>query len=800
MRHALRSLLQSPGFTITALLTLALGIGVNTAMFSIAHALLLEPAPYPDAERLVRLYRTSPQSDAWPHSLPNFNDVRDQAESFTALTAFSWWSYGLAEPGQPAERLSGVAATADLFATLGVQPMLGRGFTAAEQVPGQDRVVVLSHEFWRQRFTSDPGVIGRTLRIDGEPVTVIGVMPETQDYPVFWGRVQIWRPLSGGAWREDRGTHWLHAIGRLRPGVAVEQAQAEIDAIAGRLAEAYPRYNSVEGMRLAPLHLTALDPASRRITWLTLGLAGVVLLIACGNLGNLQLARSAARAREYAVRAALGATRGDLMRRVLAESTLLALAGGALGVLLSLWITDLLSQHLRINDEAGHAFPFAAPVLGFAFVASFVAVALAGAVPAWFASRADLNTVMKQNARGATGDRSRHRLRHALIVAEIAFALLLLAGAGFFARGLQRLVNDDVGWQPEGLLIGTLTLPEGAYPDEPKRALFQERLLERVERLPGVQAAALSTWRPVTPLASSRSFVVEGQPDPEPGRAPLSYQALVSPAFFETLGIPFVEGTGFARDLPADGPRQVVINESMARRFWPNESAVGRRIGNTDASEREWHEVIGVVRDIRDPARYGPADTPWQMFRPLVQEPWGYFTVILRADAPEALAEPLRRAVAEVDPDLPVAELRTVVDGLARSRHHLQTINQLLVAFAALGLVLASVGLYGVISALVVQRTAEFGVRLALGASPRDVLRLVLGRGARLTAVGIGLGLLGAFALLQALGRLLPGLPGEDPVALAGVMLLLAGVAMLASFLPARRATRIDPIIALRAE
>jgi predicted permease len=546
-----------------------------------------------------------------------------------------------------------------------------------------------------------------------------------------------------------------------------------------------------------------MDETGRHVAWLTLGLAGFVLLIACANLANLQIARSAARARDFAVRAALGASRAQLIRQLLVESVTVALAGGALGVLLAVWLDDLLSRQFDVAGQHA-AIPLDWSVLGFALAVSFAAGLLAGAVPAWLASRTDVNSSLKQQSRGATGDRSRHRLRNSLIVAELAFALVLLAGASFFIRGLQRFAARDPGWRTAGLLTGSLTLPDtlpgDKYVKEDTRRAFYDRLLQRLTALPGVEHASLSSSLPIHSFNSSSNFAVEGRADAPPGREPLADYVYVTADFFDTLGLQLVAGSLFPDNLRPDSPRVAIINETMARQFWPGANPVGKRIGSPDPKARDWVEVIGVVRDVGFVASLGVPDTRLQVYRPLVQQAWGYLAVALRASNPETLAEPLRRAVAELDPDLPVADIRTIGQAVDHAQHNFHVANQLLAGFAALGLVLAAVGLYGVISTLVVQRTQEFGIRLALGAQGRDVLRLVLGKCLWLAALGVGLGLVGAAVLVRLLSRVVPGLPAEDPLGLAAVVLLLVAVMFLACWIPARRATRIDPLVALRAE
>jgi predicted permease len=805
MKLTLRALLKSPGFTAIALVTLALGIGVNTAMFSVVSAFLLQPAPYPNADRLIRVFRTSPQSKTWPHSAPDIDDTRVQSHAFESIAAFQWWSFSMSQPGQPAERLNGVVASADLFRTLGMQPVLGRAFTAEEQVVGRDQVMVITDAMWRSRFGADPSIIGRVVRVDGANLTVIGVMPPEFAYPLFWGKLEAIRPLVFAAdWQHERGTHWLGALARLKPGMSLAQAQAEADTISSRLAKQYPDTNGGNGLRLVPLHESTMNDTGRTVSWLLLGLSGFVLLIACVNLANLQLARSAARARDYAVRAALGASQGRLIRHQLAESFVLAALGGTAGVLLALWLNEFLARRLDIADGAVTSIPLDWKVLTFAIVAALAAGLLSGITPALLTARANVNTAIKSQSRGSTGDRSRHRLRQGLIITEIAVALVLLAGAGFYIRGLQRIAVRDPGWRTSGLLIGTMTLPNtlptDRYVKDAARRTFYDRAVQRLQMLPGVEHVSLSSALPIDNFHSSRDFAIEGRPDALPGQAPLADMVMVSPDFFDTIGLQLVQGHFWSENIRHDSPAVAIINETMARQFWPNENPIGKRIGSTDPKQRNWMEVVGVVRDVGFVASLGIPDTRLQVYRPLVQEPWGYLSVAVRAKSPETLAEPLRRAIAEIDPDLPVSWVQTVHQAVENAQHNFKVANQLLAGFAVLGLVLAAVGLYGVISTLVVQRTQEFGIRFALGAQSRDVLWLVLGKSIGLTALGSAIGLVGAGLLLAFLGKMMPGLPGNDPLVLTGIVAVLFLVALGACFLPARRAAKVDPIIALRAE
>ena len=802
LKSALRSLSKSPGFTVVALLTLTLGIGVNTAMFTVVNTLLFQPAPYPGSAQLVRVFRTNAQGEGWPHSLPDLRDLGTQGKTFASVTPYQWLSFSLAAPGQPAELLNGVVAGANLFQTLGLSPALGRGFTPEEQLAGRDTVAVLSDACWRRKFAADPGIIGRTLRIGGESVTVIGVMPASADYPMFWGPVDVWRPLPlAQDWREKRDVPWLQAIARLKPGVSRAEAQAEASGVAGRLALQFPATNAGKGVRLVPLVGSEVNDVHRRLVWLTLGLAGFVLLIACANLGNLQLARNAGRARDFAIRVALGASRPQLMRKLLVENFVLAFAGGLLGLGAAQFFTAILAPHLFDGRTAAAAFQLDWRVLGFALLTALLAGLLAGGIPAWLSSRTDVNRGLKQQSRGATGDRTSQRGRQLLIVSQIAFSVVLLTGSAFFVRGLQRYLAQSPGWRVDGLIKGTMTLTENRYPAEASRHAFHQRLLERIARLPGVEGVALAVSLPLRDYTTPLAFVPEGREAPPPGQEPFAYHNIVSADYFSLLGIPLLEGSAFSSaDVPANAPHQVIINESIARKYWPGQSAVGQRLIGFDGATRLTWEIIGVAKEVALAGNVGAPATHFQIYHNMAQNPWGYFTVVARSRAPEALVDPLRRAVAELDADLPVVELRTAAQAVAGGQHDVLVANQLLAAFAALGLALAALGLYGVVSGLVAQRTQEFGIRIALGAQSHNVIQIVLGNGALLAGLGLGLGGALAAMLLPALAAAFPGLPGLDLPALLATAGLLFGAALLACWLPARRATRVDPMIALRAE
>ena len=802
MFHALRALAKSPGFTAVALITLALGIGANTTSFSVLNALLMHVPPYAEPDALVRVFRVSPRGVGGAHAPANFLDYRAQNTVFAQVAAVSRTSFNVGEAGQPADRLPGLLVSADFFSTLRVAPVLGRTFTAEEEQPGNNAVVILTHATWAQRFGGDPAIVGRTLRIDGAPVTIVGVLPASFDDPLLWGEAGACRPLpiTENA-RADRDNTLYTVIARLKDGVSLARAEAGLDVVSRRLAAAYPETNANLGLRLRSLGGSAQDDTGRGITWLVAGLAGFVLLIACANLANLQFARNAARGREHAIRAALGATRAQLMRLVLTESLLLSLAGGALGLIVALWTNELVGRSFHLGDSATLDIPLDGRVLAFTFIVSVITGAGFGLLPAWLAARANVGDALKQGSRGSTGSRSQHRVRHALIVVELALALVLLAGAGFFVRGLQRLTQRDPGWRPDGLLTATLSLRGQNFATTVARDAFYRRLHERLAALPGVDRVAVGSSLPTMGFSVGNTFVVEGQPPPEPGRSATAQVAAVLPGYFETLGIRLLQGRDFTAADTHDRPLVVVINESMARQLWPGQDPIGKRIGGATPFMSNPREVIGVVSDVRAVGSLNNVEGRFQFYRALTQWNLNVATIAVRSrQAPEALAQDLRRELAELDPDQAVFNVTTVRREVARSLASIDAAGYALAWFAALGLLLAAVGIFGVIANSVVQRTNEIGVRLALGAQVRDILALILGDGLRLVVVGAVLGLAGAFGMARLLRSISAEFAHPEPALLAGVTLLLAAVAIFACWLPARRATKVDPITALRAE
>ncbi len=801
LRYAFRSLLKSPGFTAIALLTLALGIGVNTTAFSVLNKLLMHEVPYANPDTLIRVYRTSPQSQSWPHSVANFLDHQTQNTVFESMAAIKGSSFNLAEPGQPAERLPGLAVTADFFPMLGVQPILGRYFDASKDQPGQDGVIVLSYDLWQQRFGGATDILDRPVRINGATVTVIGVMPESFMDLQLWGNVTAWKPMAfSDEERSNRGTNYLRVIARLKPGVSIDQAQVAMSGLAAQLAIAYPDNNAQNSLRLVDLGESTQDGIGRGVTWMVMGLAGFVLLIACANLANLQFARNTARSREQAIRAALGASRSQLINQVLTESMLLSLLGGALGLVIALWSNDIIGRQFVWGDQIGLNIPIDLRVLGFTLVTSVVTGIIFGILPAWMASRADVNETLKQGSRGSTTGRSHHRLRHTLIVIEVALALTLLAGAGFFLRGLDQVLHRELGWKTESILIASINLRGDNYKADHASTDFYDRLSERLVALPGVEHVAISSSLPIWGFDSSTNIVAEGKPEPAKGQAPLAQLAMVRPGFFATFDIPLLQGRDFDSTDHKDTPEVVIINEAMAHALWPGEDAVGKRIGDPTPFMDEPAIVVGIVGNLR-PASIGKPDTHFQMFFPIAQHPINYAAIALRTTvAPESMTRQLRETIAELDPDQAAYRINTLDNTIEQSLASIGTAAWVLLSFALLGVLLAAIGIYGVIANSVAQRTNEIGIRLALGSQVSGIFKLILGNGLRLTSIGILFGLGGAYGLARLLRAISPDIAGANLGITIAVTLLLLLVSIVACYLPARRATKVNPIEALRAE
>ena len=801
MIHAIRSLLRSPAHTTIALLTLALGIGINTSMVSGIQALLFHSAPFPDAERIARIIGVTPQGRMEVFSHDELNEIRAGTTDFEVLATLGWDYNTYAEPGRATVRLLGINAGVEMFGLFGAQPLIGRAFTAEETQPGRNQVIVISHTLWQQRYGGSADVLGRVVRLDGQPVEIIGVMPPSFEYRPLWEGAAFWRALNfTREQREWRDFRVFTLFGRLKPGATTTSAATALAPLASTLSRDHPSiYNGLR-YRVLPLQEAITDGLVRNIAWMLLALSVFVLLIACANLANLQLARTATRARELAIRAALGATRGSLVGHQLRECLVLALAGGALGLFVAAGLNRLIERHLLTGGAAGASLSLDLVTLGLTFGVSLATGVLFGIFPAWLAARTDVNAVLKQQSRGSSAGRGMTRARNLLIVAEVALALVLLGGAGVMQRGLARMLERQPGWDTARVLTATLPVPATRISNDAQRIVYFQELERQLTALPGAERAAIATSLPLNGYNADRQVLLEGQAPGSAAQFPTASHVMVTPGYFATVGIPLLEGRLFPEDTRADGPRVVVINSSLAKALWPGRSALGQRLCSMDSGQPYWAEVIGVVRDAESVASLQPPATPFVVYKPLVHEPWGWVYLVLRSDRPETLVEPLRRTVESLDPDMPAYGIQTVPQAVQAAQHNLRLSAQLLGAFALLGLGLAAVGVYGVTVNLVTQRTGEFGIRLALGASPTDLLLLVLRHGLGLASAGLVLGLGGALGLSRYLGSIMPRAAGLDIPALAAVSGLLLAVTLLACYPPARRATKVDPLEALRAE
>lgn len=798
LRYALRLFLKTPGLTCAAVLALALGIGANTAIFSVVNAVLLRPLPFSAADRLVNVQETARRATVERRavSYPNFEDWRRETRGFLEIAAVSDDGFTLSA-ANGSERLNGEMVSSSYFRTLGVEAERGRTFTASEDAPGQSGVVVLSHNLWRRRFEADPAAMGRLLTLNQRPFTVVGIMPAR--FRGLSDTAEIWVPMAGFADPQvlaRRGSRWHGVVARLRPGVSIEQAQAEMSAIARRLEEAYPDVNRNRGAVVIPLR-EQLFGDLRRALLVLLGAVCCVLLIACANVANLMLARASGRRKELAIRAAVGAERGRLIRQLLTESVVLALLGGTIGILLAIWGIDLLIALNPVTLPEFVRIGIDARVLFFTAAVSLASGVAFGIIPALVASAPDLHDTLKDTSRRTAGDAGGMRLRSLLVVSEVALALMLLVGAGLLMKSLQRIYTLDPGFVPQGALTMRVVVPEGRYAG-PKAALFARELVEKLEALPGVERAALGTNVPLDGNSSANVATIEGRELSGPDDEIRVYVHRITPGFFGTLGTPLAAGRDFTTD-DSDPTRTgvVVISQTMARRHWPDAVPIGRRL----KLRNDLFTIVGVAGDVkyRDLLENPSADP--DIYFPLFRTPDLSFSLLLRATSdPSQLASSVHQQVQRLDPEVPVFDVATVTELVSNQTARARFSALLLSIFASAALVLAVVGIYGVMAYSVSQQTHQIGVRMALGAQARDVLQLVVGRGLFVVAAGVGLGLVGAFALTRVLAGLLYGVTTTDPATFVAVAALLGLVAMLACYLPARRATKIDPILALRGE
>jgi putative ABC transport system permease protein len=792
LTYAVRSILKARGFAAVAILTIALGIGANSAIFTVVNAVLLRPLPYAQPERLVMVWqdlraRGGP-ADEWA-TPGNYADWRREPGLFRQVAAISGWRPTLTGGAEP-EPISGEQVSHEYFPVLGVSPIAGRAFTQEDDVPNARRVVVIGHGLWQRRFGGDASAVGRTITLSGDPHEIVGVLPEGFR-PVVSSAAEIWRPLRINTATPARGAVVLRAIARLPDGVTLERAQAAASALATRLEATYPQFNEKTGFNLTPLHDRIVGDIRPGLIAL-LGAVAFVLLIACANIANLLLARGSARGRELAVRMALGATRGRVVRQLLTESVLLAGIGGAAGVVLGVWALDALVSLAPASAPRVNEVGLDATVFAFAAVLTLATGVIFGLVPALQSSHIGVAHALQDAARGGSGVAGR-ALRRTLIVAEIALALILLTGGALLLQTFVRLQSADLGFNPEDVLVGFVNPPRTSYDTAAKRRTLYDQLLEKAAALPGVQKAALAS---VLPLSgdSDTSFSIEGRPVPSSqSETPVTWYRQVSAGYFDAMGMTMRRGRVFAAGEPAPS---VIVNETFVRTFFPREDPLGRRVRFGGGAGDPWFTIIGVVADARargarEAAKVETFIPYWQFLEPGI-------VVILKSANPGQLAAPLRAAVSSIDRNLPVSGITTLAEMVGDSIAQPKFVATLAVAFAGLALVLAAIGLYGVMAYAVSQRTTEIGVRMALGATPREVFRLVIADGLRLAAIGIALGAAGSLIVTQWLTAQLFGVQPGDPATLAVTAAVLLCVSTFASFIPARRATRVDPMAAIR--
>ena len=816
IRYGLRQLWKHPAFTIVAVLTLALGIGANTAIFSVVNAVLLKPLPFPAPDELIAVGMTdtrqkATQTELGSLSYPDFFDFRDQNRTLASSAVYRDRSFALTSE-EGATSLRGVKVSAEFFDVLGIKPKMGRGFARDDEQggggPGGFKVII-SHDFWQKHFGGDANVLGRTVMLDRRQHTVIGVMPAGFQFPIQNDPIDFYVTIAEDAANPDgskpqtqqRGSHSLEAIARLKPDVTIAQAQADLEAIAAALSKQYPESNTHFGVGSKPLREEMIGDV-RTALYILFGAVVCVLLIANANVANLLLARASARGKEIALRAAMGASRSRIIRQLLTESLLLSGLGGALGLLIAQWGTEALVKTVPQNIPRISTIQLDASVLGFTLLVSLATGVIFGLVPAWQASHVDLNSSLKSGTRTGGGGEGKGRVRNALIMAEVALALVLLISAGLLIQSFARLGGVQPGLRTERLLTARVSLPEVAYPKNENITAFYDQFLQRIRALPGVEAASTIVPLPLSGSNMVTSFDIQERPLPDGQRAAAPVR-IIATDYFKAMGIPLRQGRVFDETDRFESAPVVIVNERFANKYFPGENVVGKRIMpgfSADDNGEKMREIVGVVGNVKHLSLKNE-DSP-EMYLPQTQIPFNIMSIVVRTSVsnPNALTNSVRKELAALDATIPLTSVRVFDEYISRSLARPRFNTLLLSIFAGTALLLTAIGIYGVMAYSVAQRTNEIGIRIALGAGKSSIFRLVVGQAMTLVAISLVLGLVGAFAATRLLNSLLFGVGASDPLTFAAIVLLVSVVAFVAAWLPARRATRVDPIIALRSE
>jgi len=805
MRQSLRSLLKNPGFTAIAVITLALGIGANTAIFSVVNGVLLRPLPYPHADRVVQVWTRTADESNGAHAPADFLELQRSKRTLDLLAGYREDAVTISPIGSDPVRVTGALVTLDYFDVFGLPAAFGRTFSRAADASTNEPLAVVSHESWRQSMASDPAAIGQRLRINGTPHTVIGVMPASFDYPEG---ARVWllsaRPVPvppidiPGDLLEARGIHYFLAVGRLKPGLSVAQAQQDLGGIGDGLAARFPQTNAGRGVAVQLLHERIVGDV-RNALLILFGAVGVVLLVACANVASLLLARASGRQRELAIRAALGASRLRIVRQLVGESLLLAVGGGLLGLLAATWTVALLVAIMPDDVPRMGEIAVDAPVAAASFAISLLSALLFGVLPSLQASRADAASALRESGdRASTAGRKRARTRAALVVLEVALTLVLLVSAGLLANSFVRLQSTDPGFAADQVTLVEFPLPQGRYPDGKRQAAFYQQLLDRLAARGEIQMAAIAFPNPLEGENASGSFAIDGRPNVNRADRPRAAISSISPLYLETMGIPLLSGRRFTDHDREPAPAVIIVNVAMANKYWPNEDPIGKRI-RFDESKDEWLTVVGLAANSRNlglDTEPGPL-----LYMPFHYFPLQFMSLVARSPGGTgAVASAVRSEIHAIDPELPVERAQPLSEVVHASVAEPRFRTMLLSGFAVTALLLAAIGVYGLISYSVAQRTREIGIRVALGARPRQVVSPIVKEGMTLALIGVALGLAGAAAATRLIASVLFGVEPTDPLTFSAVAVLLLLVALLASYIPSRRALRVDPLVALRAE